>query len=239
MLKNDFKVQVAGVDSLILYFGDVFEEKVFEEVQNCFVWLEENIESGQLQGILEIVPSYTSIFIQYDLLMHDFTSIKNLLYRMIEAYPKNRVIACRNQKCIEIPVYYGLEVGYDLNRITQEKRLSIEEIIALHSQREYRVCAIGFAPGFAYMASVDQQLQMPRLTTPRKKVPKGSVAVADQQTAIYPKASPGGWNIIGRTYVELFDKSYPNYSRLKVGDSVRFVSIPKVLFLERGGVLDD
>lgn len=130
-----------------------------------------------------------------------------------------------------------MSVGLELEAISASKNLSVEEIIALHVEKDYFVYAIGFAPGFPYMGDVDSRIASPRLANPRAKVPKGSVAIADRQTAIYPKQSPGGWNILGRTPIEMFSRSYDGLSYLRVGDKVNFEPISKEKFLKLGGVL--
>lgn len=116
-------------------------------------------------------------------------------------------------------------------------KLSVEEIIKIHSQKLYDVYAIGFLPGFAYLGSVDNRIALPRLATPRKQIPKGSVAIANTQTAVYPEQSPGGWNIIGRTTMELFDKNLEQLSPLSVGNKVKFNPISKEDFLNQGGII--
>jgi len=138
---------------------------------------------------------------------------------------------------VEIPVYYGIEVGPDLERVAQLHNISIDDVIRLHTARDYHVFAIGFAPGFAYMGEVDPALRTPRLETPRTQVPVGSVALADQQTAVYPVVSPGGWNILGRTPVKMFDPERADLCPVATGDRVRFVPISRAAFLAAGGML--
>ena len=121
-------------------------------------------------------------------------------------------------KLIQIPPHYNKKVGIDLQRVAKLNRLSIEEVIKLHTETTYRVYAIGFMVGFAYLASLSPKLITPRLSTPRAKVPKGSVAIAEHQTAIYPQNSAGGWNIIGHT-------EFDDFESFEVGDSVQFVVI--------------
>ena len=111
----------------------------------------------------------------------------------------------------------------------------MDEIIKLHTSKLYDVYAIGFAPGFAYLASVDEKIAIPRLDTPRKNIPKGSVAIANTQTAVYPQSSPGGWNIIGRTTFEFFDKTIDELTPVKVGDKIKFNPISKDEFIKQGG----
>nr|WP_269473309.1 carboxyltransferase domain-containing protein [Kineobactrum salinum] len=121
--------------------------------------------------------------------------------------------------------------------MAQQAGLSVEDVIALHSATEYRVYAIGFAPGFAYLGEVDPRIAMPRLATPRPRVPRGAVAIADRQTAVYPAVSPGGWNLIGLCPRRMFDPDASPTMPVAVGDRVRFEPISRARFLELGGEL--
>jgi len=134
-------------------------------------------------------------------------------------------------------MYYSEEVGFDLDRISKLSNLSIKEVIELHSSTTYRVYTIGFLPGFAYLGEVDTKIATPRLDTPRTKIPKGSLGIADNQSAIYPIQSPGGWNIVGRTYLDMFDKNLDGFSYLSIGDRVKFRAISRDEFLKNGGVI--
>lgn len=223
------KFCIAGVDSLIIYFGDKIEEKTAIKVKKAYLYL----KNLNLDGIIEIVPSYTSIFIQFDIFKYDYESLKEFLEKNI----KFGFSDDSEKKIITIDVYYGIEVGFDLEKIAFEKSLSIDEIVQIHSNKVYDVYAIGFLPAFAYLASVDERISTSRLQTPRKEVPKGSVAIADNQTAIYPQNSAGGWNIIGKTAFEVFDKNLENLSIFEVGNRVKFNPISKDEFLSQGGVL--
>ena len=214
--------KIASVDSLVIYFGNEISEEIATKVQKAYL----SLKSLNIEGIIEIIPSYTTIYVLFDIFKYDYYSFVEILKNSIDLnYEDNRT-----KSIINIDVYYGEEVGLDLND-------SIEEIIEIHSSKLYDVYAIGFAPGFAFLASVDKQIAMPRLSSPRKSVPKGSVAIADTQTAIYPQQSPGGWNIVGKTVFELFDKKLDNLSPLNVGDKVKFNPISKEEFINQGGVL--
>ena len=136
-----------------------------------------------------------------------------------------------------LPVYYHPEAGEDLEALAERAGMSIDDVIALHSGGEYRVYAIGFAPGYAYLGEVDSRIAAPRLSTPRQKVPRGAVAIADRQTAVYPAPSPGGWNLIGRCPVRMFDPDRDPIMPVSVGDRVRFEPIDRARFLELGGEL--
>ena len=130
-------------------------------------------------------------------------------------------------RLVEIPVLYGNNYGSDIQRVTQYSGLNEKEIIQLHQSGNYLVYFLGFLPGFPYIGGMDQGLTTPRLQTPRKCVPQGSVAIAGWQTGIYPFSSPGGWNLIGRTPLKIFDLSNPQNSLIQMGDKVQFKSISK------------
>jgi KipI family sensor histidine kinase inhibitor len=134
-----------------------------------------------------------------------------------------------------LPVWYDLSVGPELSLLSQRSGLAVEEVIRRHSEREYQVFALGFAPGFAFMGLVEEVLAAPRLNTPRKKVAAGSVGIAERQTAAYPVVSPGGWNLIGRTPAKLFDRERDGYSLMQPGDTVRFEAVSHAEFINLGG----
>ena len=221
--------KVASVDSLVVYFGNEISEDVATIVQRAYL----SLKSLNIEGIIEIIPSYTTIYVLFDIFKYDYYSFVEILKNSIDLnYEDNRI-----KSIINIDVYYGDEVALDLQDMSFKTNLSIEKIIEIHSSKLYDVYAIGFAPGFAFLASVDKQIAMPRLSSPRKSVPKGSVAIADTQTAVYPQQSPGGWNIIGRTAMELFDKNLEKLSPLSVGYKVKFNPISKEIFLSQGGII--
>ncbi|WP_108061557.1 5-oxoprolinase subunit PxpB [Poseidonibacter lekithochrous] len=223
----DFKL--ASVDSLIIYFGNEISADISSKVKNAYL----SLQKLNCEGIIEIIPSYSSIFITYDIFKYDYEKVVELLKNSINIQSNES----NDEKIVNIDVYYGVEVGLDLENMSTKTDLSIQEIIDIHSNKLYDVYAIGFLPGFAYLASVDKRIAMPRLSSPRKQIPKGSVSIADTQTAVYPQASPGGWNIIGRTALELFDKNLDTLSPLSVGNKVKFNAISKEEFISQGGVL--
>jgi len=221
------RFKIASVDSLIIYFGDEISEEISAKVKQAY----KSIQSLDMDEIIEMIPSYSSIFITYDIFKYDYDSIKEKLQNSIDLGS----MEVEDEKIISIDVYYGIDVGLDLEDMSEKTSLSIPEIIEIHSQKVYDVYAIGFLPGFAYLASVDEKIAMNRLSSPRKIIPKGSVAIADTQTAVYPQDSPGGWNIIGRTTMELFDKNLDTLSPLSVGYKVKFNPISKEQFFKQGG----
>ncbi len=223
------EIKIASENSLMIYFGKKIDEDIATMVKKAYLCL----KNLNLDGVFEIIPSYTSIFISYDIFKYDFSSISKLLKESIDLEQEQDL----EQNIINIDVYYGTEVGLDLEDMSKKTNLSIDEIINLHSQKLYDIYAIGFLPGFAYLASVDEKIAMARLVTPRKQIPKGSVGIADTQTAVYPQNSPGGWNIIGRTAMQLFDKNLEKLSPFTMGDKVKFNPISKEQYLSQGGTI--
>lgn len=200
--------KTASVDSLMLYFKAEICEEVLDKVQWAYHRLKD------LEGILDLSPSYTSLWICYDILEYNEAQIKDSIQKTLSLYPQIPTMV-KKSKNIEIPTYYN---GLDLEEVANYHHISIQEVIRLHSQKTYRVYAIGFMRGFAYLASLEPILVMPRRATPRRKVPKGSIAIAQTQTAIYPQNSAGGWHVIAQT-------DFEDFASFEVGDSVRFIAI--------------
>ncbi|AOO66023.1 5-oxoprolinase subunit PxpB [Sulfurospirillum halorespirans] len=221
---------IASESSVIVYFGTTIDPLISQEVQKAY----QALKAKNQEGFYEIIPSYASLMVSYDVMRFDFDAVCEIIENSIH---QAEALMLNEPKIITIPVYYGREVGLDLELLAQEKNLSVEEIIALHVKGLYTVYAIGFAPGFAYLGEIDERLATPRLASPRKAVPKGSVSIADRQTAVYPTQSPGGWKVLGRTPTAMFDASYEGLSLLHVGDHVRYESISKEEFLKLGGEL--
>jgi len=222
--------RVAAVDALIVYAGEAMSEESADKILALYA----AVISSKIAGLIELIPSYTTLYLQFDIRQHTHESLWSIV-RALSAHT-TAVEETRDRQVI-IPTYYDPEVGLDLARISSLHSLDIKTVIDLHSNCTYRVYAIGFAPGFAYMGSVSQQIATPRLSTPRKKIAQGSVAIANTQCAVYPSDSPGGWNILGRTPVKMFDQTAEGFSYLHPGDRVRFVPITREEFVAQGGVL--
>jgi len=187
-------------------------------------------------ALLELVPSYTSVLIIFDVLKTDHSEIWQKIVTAQTALFRPDQQAS-TFKTIELPCYYSLESGPDLQRVAMLHQLSTTELIQLHSGQAYQVYAIGFAPGFAYLGFTDPRINTPRLANPRPAVAAGSVAIADRQTAVYPAASPGGWHLLGNCPIPLFDLTADPMLPFAVGDTVRFVPIERAEFLRLGGQL--
>lgn len=224
------EIKIASVDTLILYFAKTINLESAKKVRFAY----QCIKNAKLHYIKDITPSYTSILIHFDLLQTSHEELKSELLELLKSKKDENIK--EPTKLISIPVLYDKEVGLDLEDVAHLHKLSIEDVIDLHVSREYLVYAIGFLPGFAYMGEVNPKLATPRLANPRAKLPKGSVGIADNQTATYPKQSPGGWRILGRTPINMFDLNFQGFSYLNVGDRVRYKPISKDEFLKLGGV---
>ncbi len=168
----------------------------------------------------EVVPGYDSLVCVFDLAGRSMSLVKSHIEEILAR--QNFGEGASGQQ-VNIPVHYGGENGPDMDRICAAAKLSIDEVIALHSGREYRVCMMGFIPGFTFLSPAPEKLHHPRLATPRAKVPAGSIGIANWQTGIYGLESPGGWQIIGRTPLSIFDGKRKTPFLLNAGDRVRFM----------------
>ena len=172
---------------------------------------------------LEVVPGIDSVVVRFDIAVLDGetarTAIEKVLGADVEPLPAAGTT-------VEIPVVYGGEYGPDLGELSDQTGLSVDEIIALHTSREYPVDMVGFTPGFAFIGDLDERLRVPRREQPRQNVPAGSIGIADGRTGIYAMASPGGWTLIGRTSHTLFDPDREDPFVLTPGMRVRFRAVP-------------
>jgi KipI family sensor histidine kinase inhibitor len=227
MQHEKFSISLVSECSVFVRFDESYPESIVGEVAHR---IREQLESI----ILNVVPSYKTILIDYLPFRIDDTSLIDTLNKIISQFDPEKHNNPES-KTISIPVYYAEETALDLSRFN-ERGLSLQDIIKFHTETVYTVSAIGFAPGFAFLSDLCDELKMPRLMTPRTSVPAGSVGIADSKTAVYPSDSPAGWNIIGRSPMALFSDT-PPFIPFEVGDRVTFLSISKPEFIELGGVL--
>lgn len=177
-----------------------------------------------VRGVTNVHPAYASILIDFDPLKIGHFGLRRIAEELYEQAARTPVPEPRT---VEIPVAYGGEYGPDLEAVATLAGRSPEEVIAIHSGAEYLVYFLGFSPGFPYLGGMPESIAAPRLETPRRRVPAGSVAIGGRQTGVYPVASPGGWRIIGRTPLRLFDPAADPPVLLRMGDHVRFVPMAK------------
>ncbi len=177
---------------------------------------------------VEVVAAEKSIAVKYDYLNITDSKVKELILSQVKEFDFKA--ESKTKPLLRVPVYYSDEFGLDIEQITKTKSITIEELINLHSNIEYEVKMIGFNPGFAYLGDLDEKLRIPRLSKPRINILPGSVGIAENRTGIYPFGGPGGWNIVGRTPIKLFDENKENPFLIKQDMRVKFEPITKKEF---------
>ncbi|GLO63635.1 allophanate hydrolase [Vibrio sp. MACH09] len=231
MLYDKVSIEAVCESSILIRFSD----QIQSELPHFINLVSELIYADYANSIMNLTPSYTTLLIDY--LPYRTPEEEMLLglahiIHQVDNYQSNV-----ESKLITLPVYYHDDVAPDLAGLLKEKNITKQQLIKLHTQTSYKVCAIGFSPGFGFLSGLNETLAKPRLATPRLKVIKGSVGIADNQTAVYPSETPGGWNIIGNCPTCLFDADSEELSPLRIGDTVQFEAIEREQFLQLGGQL--
>lgn len=217
------RFQFASDQSLLIHFG----QKITLQAHQSVVRLLRLLEMEPVAGIRNLHPAYCSLMLKFDAARLRHSQLQSIL----ESYLKRlETVSLPEAKTVEIPVCYGDEFGPDLNDVAEMLGITAERIVELHTSSTYSVYFLGFVPGFAYLGELPKELVTQRLATPRKSVPAGSVGIAGTQTGVYPFATPGGWQLIGRTPLTMFRADREPMSLLKIGDRVRFVAISKEKF---------
>ncbi|AXS82773.1 5-oxoprolinase subunit PxpB [Marinobacter sp. Arc7-DN-1] len=228
------KIESVNENTCMVYLGD----QIGAESARLVKQVTDGIRRSMADILVDLIPSYTSILVTWDLESADRFEIARRL-RSAASETEDANAEGASSRVVELPVYYGAEVGLDLSEVCDYSGLTEEEVVRIHSEPSYQVYAIGFAPGFAYLGSTDERIAIPRKSTPRLKVPTGSVGLAGTQTAIYPSSTPGGWQIIGRTPQPMIDWESESLALVQVGDQVRFRPISRQEFIDLGGSLDE
>lgn len=212
-------ISPVGDCAISIDFGQVIDPKINRHIRQII----EQIKDLQLDGIIELVPTYCALLVQYDAMVYSYSDI----CRILEPTLQESVTDSANElvTIVEIPTVYGGEFGPDLGFVASHNHLSEAEVVSIHSGTDYLVYMLGFIPGFTYLGGMDPRIATPRLSSPRTLIPAGSVGIAGEQTGTYPSDSPGGWQIIGRTPVTMYDMSKKQAALLQAGDYVRYVSI--------------
>ncbi|MBW6466109.1 MAG: 5-oxoprolinase subunit PxpB [Brevefilum sp.] len=205
-----------GENALLVTFDDALTHEAHGRVRT----LDERLKVAPLAGVIEWIPAFASLVVLFDPLQIQWNEVENWINDCLDS-PTS--LAHRRVNRVEILVHYGGEDGPDLAFVAGFHGLTPAQVIEKHAEPIYQVGMMGFMPGFAYLLGLDPALATPRLDTPRTHIPAGSVGIAGQQTGVYPLASPGGWQLIGRTDQGLFDPRREPYFRLAPGDEVRFV----------------
>jgi inhibitor of KinA len=220
VVERDFRIVPSGDSTVVVEF----EARIDLAVNLRSIRLAEAVRVSDLAGIRDVVPTFCSVAVFFDPLRTSYQPLVEWLetHASIPADPLADPPAP-----IEVPVCYGGDLGPDLSSVAARSSMSPEEVAAVHASATYRVFMLGFSPGFAYLGILDERIRVPRHATPRIRVPRGAVGIADAQTGIYPMDTPGGWQIIGRTPVRPFDLSRREPFLFKPGDAVRFVPIDR------------
>jgi inhibitor of KinA len=207
--------QYASDQALLVTFGNEISLEVHWQVHRLL----RSLQQDPLPGVWNLHPAYCSLLLRFDPCRVEPSELEELV--------RDRSARCDSMelppaRTVEIPVSYGAEAGPDLDSVAAMHRMTADEIVKLHSDAVYTVYFLGFVPGFAYLGGLPEALATPRRATPRTRVEAGSVGIGGNQTGVYPFATPGGWQIIGRTPLEMFQAERENMSLLEIGDEVRF-----------------
>ncbi len=226
-MSNGFKIVPLGIDAVSVEFGDVIAVELNERA----IAFADAISADPFDGLSEAFPAYSSVTVTFDpSAVRRMSAGGETVFETVSTIISNRIsqgfpALPANSRIVEIPVDFSSSAGPDLSECAERSGIPVDEFIKFFTSGEYRVFMLGFLPGFAYMGTVDEKLAQPRRDVPRNRVEKGSVGIAGRQTGIYPLASPGGWQIIGRTTLELFTPESARPALLSSGDRVRFVEI--------------
>ena len=217
-------ISPVGDCAISIDFGQVIDPKINRYIRQTI----ERIKELQLEGIIELVPTYCALLVEYDAMLYSYAEICKIMKPTLEegmTDATNELVTV-----VEVPTVYGGAFGPDLSFVASHNHLSGDEVISIHSGTDYLVYMLGFIPGFTYLGGMDPRIATPRLSSPRTLIPAGSVGIAGEQTGTYPSDSPGGWQIIGRTPVTMYDMSKAQAALLNAGDYVRYVPIDESEF---------
>ncbi|WP_052343591.1 5-oxoprolinase subunit PxpB [Bacillus massiliigorillae] len=232
----NYSLYPLGDRAILIEFGQVIHPDIQQKVQIISTFIEESMP----EWLIEYIPAFTTITLFYDpikiLSKHSYILpyhfVCNEISQLLNNLQTNNTLEPR---VVEIPVYYGGELGPDLEYVAEYNNLTTDEVIHIHSSGEYLVYMIGFAPGFPYLGGLSEKIATPRRQSPRLSIPPRSVGIAGEQTGIYPIETPGGWQIIGQTPLPLFLPNQNPPTMLKSGDIIKFKSISYTEFLELEG----
>ncbi len=208
----------AGDLALVVELGDAISPEINRKVRS----LTDALEEGSIPGVFDFLPTYRSVLVYYDPLTVTSGEVQDGIERLLESA---EVTDTGTRHIVHIPTLYGGDLGPDIAFVAEHNGIDEKEVVRLHSGADYLVYMMGFSPGFAYLGGLDERLATPRLQSPRTEIPAGTVGIAETQTGVYPMASPGGWQLIGRTPLKLFDPVRERPVLLSAGDYVRFVPI--------------
>lgn len=208
----------AGDLALVAELGDAISPEINRRVRS----LTDALEQGSIPGVFDFLPTYRSVLVYYDPILATSGEVEDGIERLL----RDAVATDTGKRhVVYLPTLYGGDMGPDIAFVAEHSGMDQQQVISIHSGADYLVYMMGFSPGFAYLGGLDERLATPRLQSPRTEIPPGAVGIAETQTGVYPVASPGGWQLIGRTPVKLFDPARERPVLLSAGDYVRFVPL--------------
>lgn len=220
----DIRILTAGDSALLIEFG----KEINPETNRKITAIVQLMREQHIEGIVDVIPAFCSLLINYDPRVLSYEELKERMENLLKMETKTETT---RKRIFEIPVCYGGEYGPDIDNIAEHAGLSVNEVIEIHSSKDYLIYMLGFLPGFTYLGGLDERIHTPRLASPRLTIRAGSVGIGGSQTGIYPLDSPGGWQLMGLTPVRTYDPERQTPILVEAGDYIRFIPIDEEEFL--------
>lgn len=222
---DKIKYLLAGDRAVVMEFGNEISKEINAKIRNVV----KSVDEAKIDGIEELLPTYRSLMIVYDPLKIEYSQLITTLDLIASKKMEKQEDKI---KIVEFPTLYGGEYGPDINFVAEHNNITVDEVIKIHTGTDYLVYMMGFTPGFTYLGGMSDRIATPRLASPRTKIPAGSVGIAGAQTGMYPSETPGGWQLIGRTPLKLYDPAKEPPVMLSAGDYVRYVSVDEQEYMD-------
>ena len=231
-IMQNIRILTAGDSSLLIEFGN----EISPEINRRIAAVVELMREQHIEGVVDVIPAFCSLLVNYDPRVAGYEKMKKRLEGLVRVDIK---VGQVKRKIFEIPVLYGGEYGPDLASIAEHAGISQDEVIAIHSSRDYLIYMLGFLPGFCYLGGLDERIHTPRLSNPRLRIRAGSVGIGGSQTGIYPLDSPGGWQLMGMTPVKTYDPEREIPILVEAGNYIRFVPIDEEQYKQIQAQVED